>query len=266
MREIGLEELKHIQLEILLKVDDFCNKNKIKYFLIAGTLIGAVRHQGYIPWDDDIDIMMLREDYDKFIKCFNGAVEHLVVAAPELDWDFYAPYANVYDDRTLLFERNINHRGLEFGVKIDIFPFDDLPKSEFVYTVTRKISNFFNFILTIKCSCKPFKEMGYKERFFKLFLTWIPYKWSQKIIHKVGVSKWGGSSEDVFLRVFDITKPMRAKKKSFGDGVYVPFEQYQFPIPVNPDDFLRVRYGDYMKLPPEDQRIPHHNFTAYWKQ
>ena len=265
MKEIGFEELRDIQLEMLLKVDDFCKKNKIKYYLIAGTLIGAVRHQGFIPWDDDIDIMMLREDYDRFIRCFNGSVEHLVVAAPELDWNYYAPYANVYDDRTLLFERNKSHRGVELGVKIDVFPFDDLPKSEIVYTITRKISNIFNFFLSVKRSEQPFKEMNCKYKFAKIFLNWIPFRWSQKIIHIIGISKWGGISEDVFSRVFDIKKPMRTKKKSFGDGVYVPFEQYQFPIPTNPDDFLRVRYGDYMKLPPEEERVPHHNFTAYWK-
>ena len=93
MRLISFEEHKKIQLSILRDIDVFCQKNQIKYFLAFGTLLGAIRHKGFIPWDDDIDIAMPRPDYNKFILSFNGMVDNLKVLAPEIDLDYYAPYA-----------------------------------------------------------------------------------------------------------------------------------------------------------------------------
>ncbi len=133
MKEIEIEELKRLQVDMLKCIDDFCVSNGIKYSLSSGTLIGAVRHQGYIPWDDDIDIMMLRDDYDRFVQMFNGSYSHLSLLAPELDWGYYAPYANVFDNRTLLQEGNNGHRGMQLGVKIDIFPIDFVAVDEFTY-------------------------------------------------------------------------------------------------------------------------------------
>ena len=89
MKAILPEELNVIQLDILDDIHQFCVNNNIRYSLAFGSLIGAIRHHGYIPWDDDIDIMMPRPDYDVFINSFNGAYKHLVVAAPELDWNYY---------------------------------------------------------------------------------------------------------------------------------------------------------------------------------
>ena len=101
-----------MQVDILAAVDKFCEQNNIRYSLSSGTLIGAIRHNGYIPWDDDIDLMMPRADYDRFISTFNGVVEHLSVMAPELNANYYAPYANVYDNRTHLNEGCNGHRGI----------------------------------------------------------------------------------------------------------------------------------------------------------
>ncbi|MCQ2072806.1 MAG: LicD family protein [Bacteroidaceae bacterium] len=265
MKEIGLEELKQLLLEILNKIDLFCKDKDIRYYLCAGTLIGAVRHKGYIPWDDDIDIMMLRPDYDKFLKCFNGYYKELNVLAPELDWNYYAPYANVIDNRTILIEGNNGHNGFEVGVKIDIFPFDVLPKSEIRYSLERKIVLKLNYVLYIKRSLSPYKSWPKRSKMYYWLFKPYSYGFLQKIIHHIAVSQSWDKSEDVFLRTFDIAWPMRVSKSSLGKPQYVPFENYCFPIPENADEFLKVRYGDYMQLPPEDQRVPHHGFVAYWK-
>ena len=262
---INIEELKQIQLEMLVKIDDFCKKNGIKYFLTAGSLIGAVRHRGFIPWDDDIDIMMLRKDYDMFLKSFNGEFDNLRVNAPELNWNFYAPFANVFDIRTKIEKKGQTFCNEDMSVKIDIFPFDNLPQSDIVYYITQKVVLGLNHIMRVKRMAVPWKELPHRYLFTKIFMGWFPYSLAQRIIHFIALSNNKSKNSDVFLRTFDITKLMRARIDIFEDSVYVPFEQYFFPIPVLADEFLRIRFGDYMKLPPVEERKPHHNFDAYWK-
>ena len=124
MKEIPFGEIKQIELDMLMKIDEFCRKNNIEYFLIGGSAIGAVRHKGFIPWDDDIDIGMTRPNYERFIHSFQGAYPHLDVFAPELDWNFYATFANVCNNRTYLIEPITTFHGCKIGVKVDVFPFD----------------------------------------------------------------------------------------------------------------------------------------------
>ena len=130
MRRITDKELLQLQLNILRDVNLFCRETGIEYFLVGGTAIGAIRHGGYIPWDDDIDIGMTRLNYNKFLQTFNGAYNNLKVFSPELDKNWYAPYANVCDIRTILYEGSNGHNGMEVGVKIDIFPYDAIPVNE----------------------------------------------------------------------------------------------------------------------------------------
>lgn len=265
MKEIDFNELRDLQLEILNKVDTFCRENNINYFLTAGTLIGAVRHKGYIPWDDDIDIMMLRDDYEKFLKTFNGKVDNLVVAAPELDWNYYAPYANIYDDRTLLDEGDNGHHGLDLGVKIDVFPFDEIPNNRFHYYINRRLVFLLNRTLRLKRDLGDRSRFSLRDKLAASVFYAFSYANVQKIIHRIATCKRGKNTDDVFLACFDIVKPMRAPKKWFSETIYLPFEQYKFPVPIEYDSYLKVRYGDYMKLPPKDQQIPHHGFKVYWK-
>lgn len=100
MRPIDLEEQKQIQLNILIKVDQFCRENNLRYSLGGGTLLGAVRHKGFIPWDDDIDIMMPRPDYDKFVRSFNGYDEDLTCEAYELNKKHRYICGKVYNNKT----------------------------------------------------------------------------------------------------------------------------------------------------------------------
>lgn len=266
MKEICLKDIKLMQLEMLKKIDDFCQERGIKYFLSAGSLIGAVRHKGYIPWDDDIDIMMLRPDYNRFLREFNGSIPNLIVAAPELDWNYYAPFANVYDDRTVLEEGVNDHRGLVLGLKIDVFPYDSLPDNEFLYSIERIVSLFLNALLWEKRCKSKFSTLTLKRKIYRVTGSFFPYSFLQKCIHMIGVLHENKGTKDVFLKTFDIRKPMRASKLLFAKSIYVPFEQYEFPIPIGYDEFLKVRFGDYMKLPPVDQQEPHHGFKVFWKE
>ena len=129
MKEIGIEELKRIQIGILKHLDAFCNENNLKYFMCGGTLLGAVRHKGFIPWDDDIDIMMKREDYDKLIELYpKNDNSNFKLFSYELDKSFPYPFAKMDDFRTI-FEEEIND-SYKIGVNIDIFPIDYITEDE----------------------------------------------------------------------------------------------------------------------------------------
>lgn len=266
MKEIGIDELKKLQLDILLSVHDFCIKNQIEYSLAAGTLIGAIRHKGYIPWDDDIDICMTRPNYDRFINSFNGTYKNLHVLAPELNWNYYAPYANVCDIRTILNERANGHRGIEVGVKIDVFPIDGTSNSLQGYRfLCNKIYDY-NYIMSYKRYILSKGKFPYniKVLFKKLQHCFTSYAYLQKKIHRLSLSNDFDKAEFVSLMVFDPIA-FRAPQKIFEEYVDVEFEGYKLRSVKYFDLFLSLRYGDYMKLPPIEQQVPHHGFTAYWK-
>ena len=128
MRRLSPEEVKKIQIEILDVVAAFCEENKINYWLESGTLIGAVRHKGYIPWDDDIDIGMLREDYDRFADLFNKSNDRYRFVDIDNTPDYYAAFAKIIDTNTVLYEPDKN--GNKLSVNIDLFVFDNAPDDD----------------------------------------------------------------------------------------------------------------------------------------
>ncbi|MBR5483595.1 MAG: LicD family protein [Alistipes sp.] len=275
MRNIDIDELKDIQCDILNKVHIFCINNGIKYSLAYGTLLGAIRHKGYIPWDDDIDIMMLRPDYEKFVKSFSGAYPELSICAPELNLDYYAPYANVWDNRTKLYEGSIEtkydrHRGFDIGVKIDIFPIDAVPDGS-----KRWLQFRYNFLEQLKRSFNPssidLDNMQRKGVIFKLGKNMIStighiigYKSVQKKIIRMAKSSNFNKAKRVDMVVFDY-RQRDFSKSSFDTLVNIQFEKYIFKSISNYDEFLSASYGNYMKLPPLEQQVAHHHFQAYWK-
>lgn len=267
MRIISFEELKELQLDMLCKIDEFCRNNNINYTLAYGTLIGAIRHKGYIPWDDDIDVAMPRPDYNKFIATFNGVYEKYYVMAPDINANFYAPYANVCDNRTLLEEFDNSHRGIPMGIKIDVFPIDGTPDSEADYKNLVSTIKMYKYILTSKrnhyrfsCSISSIKSLI--VRLISLFYKYEDVQ--KKIIKKCSEFPFN-SSKWVDTVCFPVYKNTRVPKSFFDDYVDVDFEGKKFKSLKEYDFYLRAIYGDYLQLPPKDKQVPHHGFTAYWK-
>ena len=268
MKRIGMEELKKLQLDILEKVHNFCVNNHIDYTLSSGTLIGAIRHKGYIPWDDDIDIEMTRPNYNKFIKSFNGTYQELEVLCPELDWGYYAPYANVCDNRTILIEGDNGHNGRNVGVKIDIFPIDGLPSDEKgCKSIFEKVSIYNTFMRYKRYPISYFHKGNIVKRFIKrcawYFLHLVPYSFFQKRLHKIATFYDFETARNVGPILFMNSK-CSINKDTFSKYQETEFEGKKFKIIQDYDVYLKALYGDYMQLPPEEKRIAHHNFVAYW--
>lgn len=270
MREIKDKELKELQLDILQCVHDFCQQRCIAYFLSYGTLLGAVRHKGYIPWDDDIDIEMTRPNYERFIREFEDAYPHLSLCCPEKDWGYYAPYANVIDNRTILEEGGISHLGRTIGVKIDVFPLDGYSEDETVDRQDYRRLVKLNAILRLKrTTWNEDVKTASGLRKGVVLAKWlvaqlIPYNWTMKRLiqfakrHDYNSAPYAGCQ--TFSWSFD-----RVKREVFDSYCPIEFEGRTFQAIADYDTYLTAKYGDYMQLPPEEKRVLQHQFKAYWK-
>ena len=172
MTQMTLEDLKKTQIEILDYVSSFCIGNNIKYWIDCGTLLGAIRHKGYIPWDDDIDIGMLREDYNKFIAIFNtndsGGRYH--VRCIENDASFNMAFAKVLDNKTVLYEPD--ETGFKLAVNIDVFVYDNAPDDDKKVKKQFDKRDLYKKLYLIKTT-KHLPEKMSVVKCFKILLHWI---------------------------------------------------------------------------------------------
>lgn len=266
-KELSFEEIKKIELEILEEFALFCNKNNLKYFLAYGTLIGAVRHKGFIPWDDDIDVQMPRDDYNRLIKIFNDnkSSDNLELVAPT-DIKSRHSFVKIIDNRTIKIEKSFEYSDGFLGADIDVFPLDGQPEKDrdfkqwykrlhriyYLYllctldenaTITRKIVFPIVRLLTggkkrlLKKAEKLHKEYPYED------------------------SKYVGSVESAY----DFEKTNRIEKKHYSSSVMLDFEGKKYSVPIGYHEILTLVYGNYMKLPPKDEQITHHKNKIYWK-
>jgi len=265
MKEIQIDELRELQMQILDYVDAFCRKHDIKYTISGGTLLGAVRHGGYIPWDDDIDIQMLRNEYRRFTEVWNECKQ-------EHPYEFVSiesgnGYGNacgkVCNQRTVLI---VN--GLPFtGIYIDIFPVDKvLDYNDFqkrhnqVMRIRRKMANLM-----------AIKQNLYKNPFQRILLKIKGGIVSMEIlaerINKIAMER----NEEVNCPyLFELVAGALCKepfpKEIFDSYIELQFENRRYMSVRDYDKYLTSTFGDYMTLPPIEKRVRHHRFTAYWKE
>lgn len=265
-RKIDTEELKSIQLDILQAVHDFCVKSNLRYSLAYGTLIGAIRHKGYIPWDDDVDIMMPREDYERFLDTFDGSYNNLIVLAPGKTKQYYAPYANVVNTKTVLIESRLtSDRNL--GIKIDVFPVDNVPEDEHErIKLYNKVRTYKHLISIKNARYSDFNSVAGKVAGFFVRIIGHFVSFGNKL-DKIAILTNANNKESKMVNnIVWCYKDEKAcfLRKDLNEYIDVEFEGHKFKSIVGYDNFLRAHYGNYMQLPPEDQRNPHHGFAAYW--
>jgi len=260
-------KLQLVELKLLKNFIEICEKNDIRYYALGGTLLGAVRHKGFIPWDDDIDIGVPREDYDRLLKLYeNESKNEIDLHSYKNDPNHYRFFSQIEDssikvNRTDKLERETS------SAWIDIFPLDGMPNGK----ILRKIWKYyilylramyryscFNIGVNVNKKNRPLheslliklgvlfnfqekldvkKRLGILEKALKKY----PYKDSQYLVNAMGAYK--------FKEMFH--------KKYYGDGEKYLFEDIKIWGPIDYDYVCRQLYGDYMKLPPENERNHH---------
>lgn len=262
---LNRDECRKVEINILKEIDKICKENNLNYYICYGTLLGAVRHQGFIPWDDDIDIMLFRNDYDKLIELLKKQerCKWLDVLDLECD-DYYYTFAKAVDNRTVAkMEDNIT----EHGLWVDIFPYDNYPdekrkRDNFIMKAYYKRSIIVSMLTDFLISGEI--EHKYIKRFLNIYSKLLNKKkfvnnyntYCQKYRHVD--TKYVGS----------LFTPYKLKecfeKKWFKNRKKYKFEDDYFYGPSMADEYLTQLYGNYMKLPPKKQRRDHK--VIAWKK
>lgn len=272
MREkqrLTLEETKEVLLGIMDDIDAFCRKHNITYYLGYGTLIGAVRHQGFIPWDDDIDILMKREDYERFCmeypKYDHGNYK-LVDLHNNKQW--IKPFAKVCDTRTELNPLWLKDSTCRVGVAVDIFPLDavdgEKEKEELLYKQEKMMMLLDLKVAKAKPSMTWLKFVI--KRILAVFVAMVPVHYYVSKMEKMAMS-YGGTDAKLMGEVafpFDGNKEVMSIE-TFEGVIELPFEGRNYMAPKNYDAYLRHIFGEYMELPKEEDRVGHHDDEpTYW--
>lgn len=265
VRQIGAEELKTIQLDVLQAIDKFCADNGIVYSLACGTMLGAVRHKGYIPWDDDIDIYLLREDYIRLIKLFPKTyLERYELVSLERDAQWTRAYAKAFDNRTRIIEKSTDN--IQIGVNIDVYPIDDVPDEESEWLKYDRRRRFFQRVDIVK-SIRISSRRGILKNAtllaMKLPLCFLTRRHTARFLSWYSQKNNGKGYTSVFECVQGMLQKHKFSKTLFSSVVKMPFEDRCFMGFEDYDSYLRNAYGDYMQLPPEEKRISHHDFAAF---
>lgn len=273
MKEMTLRDIQAISLEIMKAVHAFCVENGIKYSLAYGTLIGAVRHQGFIPWDDDLDIVMPRPDYNKFCRTFKK--DGLQVISRENRKDCLISFARVCDTRKTRIRTMlpwIRKQG-DLGVWIDVFPIDSAPDNK---------DEFHNLYVMAE---RTFQKSIGKRKAFRAINRDYSFGYNFNTLKKKLFSLFSHSPEyhlDVLENIIEktpygstdhLTQLAYPAKEEYMDahvldGFHtVPFEDGHFYVMDGYDQVLRMEYGDYMELPPTEQRTPQQHYIRFmWKE
>lgn len=265
MKELSLREQQLILLDILKYFDGVCRKHNIKYTLCGGTLIGAIRHKGFIPWDDDIDIYITREEYEKFRKVWDKEKNDYYIFTdmenPDSISGGYIP--KIYDDRTIL---SNTHNGMTYGLFIDIFVLDNIPDdtSKIAPILYQYRKNLFRFKRMKGIANNP--NYHFIKRKLYSLLSKIFFGTIMGIMNNIR-NKYHNKT-NTLIPIYDT--PIAIDKciiqsHYFSDFVLADFEGEKFPVIAKYDEQLRNYYGDYMELPPEEERVPLHIAKAYLK-
>lgn len=251
------QHLQKVLLIIIKDVDELCKRHNIPYFLFGGSALGAVRHGGFIPWDDDLDIALYSDDYDKFISMAKNELDPNKYYLQEGLIDWTEDYTKIKLKGTHINEYGEYYTGPESdGIFIDIFRLDKASN----YKLGRMFQYIYGKILLIQqMRGKGYTANSLYKKILMKFSVFFDNKWLSKII-KRQYYKYNCSDTKWISRVLGQTRMKNAflPKTIFGTPIYMTFEDTMLPVPENVDKYLTITYGNYLQLPPEEKRVGVH--------
>ena len=264
MRKIDIEEYKKIVVNVLAQIDRICRENNLEYFLAYGTLIGAIRHNGFIPWDDDIDIIMMRDNYNKLREIICNGDYDIRFIDITTNPDTIYPYGKICDKHTHLKEKNFV-QVKDYGAFVDVFPFDYLPEDE---EKRRELNKKYRKMekIVVHSSRTGYNKTGNTITDLKRFFSF-------HIFRHFNTSKLVKKMDDAFTELSKVKTnrvgvPWGSGNVSYPESYFKNpvehiFEDKMFYIPEKYDEILTVQYGNYMEPPPENKRIYSHSLECY---
>ena len=263
MEKISLEQQKEIVFGILCYFDDFCRQNEIDYFLAFGTCLGAARHSGFIPWDDDIDVAMTRTNYNKLLRAWKDTEQYNLLCNEKCGKSYDSPLPKIVDCRTILNQKNRTEK-FDLGLYVDVFVLD--------YVSANKVENVVDTSVELS---KDYIWATMKYKFGSLRdLYYDLIKFKRKIrgggFYTRELARLIESEKRDYSEVTTVINFMLYKKwwpsDLFTKTVELPFNGRNFKVPFDYDKYLTITYGDYMTLPPIEKRVSNHTFEAFWKE
>ena len=242
----------NIQIEMWKVFDEICRRHNLKYYIMFGALLGAVRHKGFIPWDDDIDVVMMREDYDRLTQYVDEFSFPYFLQTPGNSGS--SDYSNLLliDERTSCIDKKIISNEQRQGMKLDIVPLDLLPENRIIFTIKKIIFTLIRSTVYVSvCDSKKFKFMGrVMSCISKVLYHIVDRKKMPFVLEKYRKSLTKKNSEIIG----EIGHGFRFRKKDFDKIVFLDFEEYKMPAPIGYQNILSELYGDYMLPPKIDNR------------
>lgn len=261
--EKELENLQRKNLEIFKYLKSFCEKNKLTIYFCGGCCIGTIRNKGFIPWDDDIDVFMPRESYNKLQKLWNkkADTEKYECVIPSQDMYTKNLFITINDNNTTFIKTHQADLDINHGVRIDVLPLDGCPNSR----IKRKVQKFWALTYSLYCAQMVPKNHGKIVTMVgKIMLLMVPLQKIRWKIVKFAEKQMTKYKIEECKKVTELCsgpKYMQNEysKEWFEKAIYKEFEGELMPIPIGYDNYLKMTFGDYMTLPPKEKQIPEHD-------
>lgn len=267
---ININDVQKVELEILLEFDRICNKNNITYQLFAGSLLGAVRHKGFIPWDDDVDVCLMRDDYNRFLRaCEKELDPKYFLQTYETNKEYIKQYAKLRKNNTTFLESELSDCKIHHGINIDIFPLDNVLPNTFIGELQRISLYFLGAMNMSKLRKFCLDNSSNLKKCILLCMHFIskliPKNWMDKTQKSIACI-FNNKNTTYVSHLTNGTSKSRyfnymMDKKDFFNVVPFEFEGHYFNGPANYEIVLSRLFGDYNKFPPKNKQKPHHNVT-----
>jgi lipopolysaccharide cholinephosphotransferase len=266
-----LREIQLVQLQILTEFDRICKKNDINYQLFAGTLLGAVRHKGFIPWDDDVDVCMLRSEYDRFLEIAQQELDNeFFLQTTDTDPEYYHQFARIRKNGTFFHQHKYERFDIHKGIFIDVFPLDAISDNVLARCIQLSLIRSVRYVYIQSSILQKRPPLDTEQNICLRFIKGL-YRMLFKLpgflpLRKLLDSLYCCNNTKNRRYVTHLTngvqnkrwKKYRIPRDDLSESIVFEFEGHRFPGPRDADACLTQLYGNYHELPPKEQQVPNH--------